>query len=153
MRLHLEVVPIQGSLCAGSPSCTSKPLAARAGCVRVRRRSRDIASIGWKPGCQCTTSLEVIRVPGHERGKVSEERGAARRQQPDKALAAALRFLAHPVVTRAFCKRVAGGASGHDEPVAAPRCTGTKVVRRHRQPKATPRTGSYGRTARWCLCA
>jgi hypothetical protein len=50
---------------SGQPLLTSKPVAAGAECGRGRWRSGDIASIGWQPGCQRTTSLEVIRAPAH----------------------------------------------------------------------------------------
>jgi hypothetical protein len=42
--------------CQGRLSCTSKSVATGAECGRVRWRSRDIASIGWQPGCRRTTS-------------------------------------------------------------------------------------------------
>jgi hypothetical protein len=42
--------------CQGRLSCTSKSVATGAECGRVRWRPRDIASIGWRPGCRRTTS-------------------------------------------------------------------------------------------------
>jgi hypothetical protein len=55
---------------AGSPFCTSKPVAARAECLRVRWRSREIAAIGWqRGGCQRTPGLGVIGLPGQDRGR------------------------------------------------------------------------------------
>ena len=41
-----------------SPSCASKPVAARAECVRVRWRSHGITPIGWQSGCQGADQLK-----------------------------------------------------------------------------------------------
>jgi hypothetical protein len=53
---------------SGSPSRKTNPVAARAAYVQARWRSCEIASIGWQPGCQCTTSLEVRRELAWRRG-------------------------------------------------------------------------------------
>jgi hypothetical protein len=51
-------VDICGVCLAPGPSCASKPVAARAECVRVRWRSHGITPIGWQSGCQGADQLK-----------------------------------------------------------------------------------------------